>query len=45
MNNTLTQKETRHLLIFLIATLLWTWIVGMIPVMIGINNTMLGDYL
>lgn len=45
MNAKLTKKETRHLRIFFIATLLWTWIVGMIPVIIGINNTMLGDYL
>lgn len=45
MNAKLTKKETRHLRIFFIATLLWTWIVGMIPVMLGINNTMLGDYL
>ncbi|MGB4589902.1 MAG: type II CAAX endopeptidase family protein [Clostridiaceae bacterium] len=45
MNNTLTQKETKHLRIFFAATLLWTWIIGMVPVMLGINNTMLGDYL
>lgn len=45
MNNELTKKETRHLRIFFIATLLWTWIVGMIPVILGINNTTIGDYI
>ena len=45
MNNELTKKETRHLRIFFIATLLWTWIVGMIPVILGINNTIIGDYI
>jgi membrane protease YdiL (CAAX protease family) len=45
MNDKLTRKENRHLRIFFIATLIWTWIVGMVPVMFGINNTVLGDYL
>ena len=45
MKNELSKKETRHLWIFFAATILWTWIVGMIPVMVGINNTTLGDYL
>lgn len=45
MNNTLTTKETKHLRIFFLATLLWTWIVGVIPVFLGINNTPLGDYI
>jgi membrane protease YdiL (CAAX protease family) len=45
MKNTMTKKETRHLRIFFIATLLWTWIVGMIPVLLGINDTTLGDYI
>ena len=45
MKNELSKKETRHLWIFFAATILWTWIVGMIPVMIGINNTTMGDYL
>lgn len=45
MNIGLTNKETRHLKIFFIATLLWTWIVGMIPVMLGINDTTLGDFI
>lgn len=45
MNNGLTRKETRHLRIFFIATLLWTWIVGMIPVMLGISDTPLGNYI
>ena len=45
MNNELTKKETKHLRIFFIATLLWTWIVGMIPVLLRINDTMIGDYI
>jgi membrane protease YdiL (CAAX protease family) len=45
MKNELSKKETRHLWIFFAATILWTWIVGMIPVMLGINNTTMGDYL
>lgn len=45
MNNRITKKETRHLRIFFIATLLWTWVVGMIPVFLGINKTPLGDYI
>jgi membrane protease YdiL (CAAX protease family) len=45
MKNELSKKETRHLWIFFAATILWTWIVGMVPVMLGINNTTLGDYL
>lgn len=45
MDNKLTKKETKHLRIFFIATLLWTWVVGMIPVLLGINNTMIGDYI
>lgn len=45
MKNQLSKKETRHLWIFFTATILWTWIVGMIPVMLGINNTTMGDYL
>lgn len=45
MKNTITKKETKHLQIFFIATLLWTWIVGMIPVLLGINDTTLGDYI
>ncbi|MDD2429875.1 MAG: type II CAAX endopeptidase family protein [Eubacteriales bacterium] len=45
MNSALTRKETKHLRIFFLATLLWTWVVGMMPVMLGINNTALGDYI
>ena len=45
MKNTITKKEMKHLRIFFIATLLWTWIVGMIPVMLGINNTTLGNFI
>lgn len=45
MNIGLTKKETRHLKIFFIATLLWTWVVGMIPVMLGISDTPLGNYI
>lgn len=45
MKNELSKKETKHLWIFFAATILWTWIVGMIPVMLGINNTTMGDYL
>jgi membrane protease YdiL (CAAX protease family) len=45
MKNELTKKETRHLRIFFVATLIWTWIVGMIPVILGINNTIMGDYI
>jgi len=45
MNHALTKRETKHLRIFFLATLLWTWIVGMIPVMLGINNTAIGDYI
>ena len=45
MKNELSKKETRHLWIFFAATILWTWIVGMVPVMLGINNTTMGGYL
>jgi uncharacterized protein len=45
MKNTITKKETRHLRVFFIATLLWTWTVGMIPVLLGINNTTLGNFI
>ena len=45
MKNEISKKETKHLWIFFAATILWTWIVGMIPVMLGINNTTMGDYL
>jgi hypothetical protein len=45
MKNALTKKETQHLRIFFLATLLWTWIIGIIPVILGINNTAIGDYI
>lgn len=45
MNTKLTNKETNHLRIFFIVTLLWTWIIGMLPVIFGIHNTTLGNYL
>lgn len=38
-------KERRHLNFFFIATLAWTWIIGMIPVMLGIHDTLLGEYI
>lgn len=45
MNHELTKKETKHLRIFFIATLLWTWIIGMIPVILGFNNTTMSNYI
>lgn len=41
--NEFTRKETRHLRTFFAATLLWTWTIGMIPVLLGINNNMLDE--
>ena len=43
MSNEFTNKETKHLRIFFAATLLWTWTIGMIPVILKINNTALGE--
>ena len=43
MKRILTEKETKHLRIFFTITMGWTWIVGMIPVIMGINNTDLGN--
>lgn len=37
MNKTLSKKETNNLRIFLLATILWTWTFGMIPVILGIR--------
>lgn len=41
----ISNKETKHLNSFFVITILWTWIIGIIPVIIGINNTPLGNYI
>ncbi|NLU06680.1 MAG: hypothetical protein GXW91_00320 [Clostridiales bacterium] len=37
------KKCEKHLLIFFAGTLAWTWTIGMIPVILGINNTDYGN--
>lgn len=39
----LSQKESKNLKKFFIITLAWTWIVGIIPVILGISNTDYGN--
>jgi membrane protease YdiL (CAAX protease family) len=39
----LTDKEVRHLRIFFIATISWTWTVGIVFVIFGLNETALGE--
>ena len=39
----ITAAELRHLRIFFAATLLWTWTVGAVFVLLGLNNTGVGE--
>lgn len=45
MNHKLSERDARNLKIFFIVTLLWTWIIGMIPVFLGIQDTVAGNYI
>lgn len=45
MNHRLSERDTRNLMIFFTVTLLWTWIIGMIPVFMGIQDTVAGNYI
>lgn len=45
MANKISNKETKHLYTFFIITILWTWIIGLIPVILGIHDTLLGNYI
>lgn len=40
-----TNKEMKHLVLFIIITLFWTWSFGFIPVVLRIEGTTLGTFL
>ena len=41
----LTGKSKKYLILFFVVTLLWTWICGFLPVILGIRGTPLGSFL
>lgn len=45
MKNTVDYTSNRKLVLFFVATLLWTWICGFIPVVFGFTGTAIGTFL
>lgn len=39
------QRENRHLIVFFVITLAWTWTCGFIPVLLGITGTPIGTFI